>query len=137
MAPDIHGDLVPFLTGTDHQHEKSSYPEPLKLSGALERFSYEDATPVIGREFFNVNIVDDLLNSDDSDELLRDLAITSEYPIALYHIHTNIGAQFRSAASSSSARRTISRMTSKSVSSTDLDNLVASPPLQRCTSIRY
>lgn len=51
--------------------------KPMELSGALSHFLYEDTTPVIGREFTNVNIVEDLLNADNSDELLRDLAITS------------------------------------------------------------
>lgn len=33
---------------------------------------------MIGREYPTVNIVDDLLNAENSDELLRDLAITGE-----------------------------------------------------------
>ena len=49
----------------------------MELSGALEKFKYEDATPEIGREFLNVNIVDDLLNAANADEVLRDLAVTS------------------------------------------------------------
>lgn len=49
--------------------------EPLKLSGALNEFKYEDTTPVIGREFFNANIVDDIMTSE---ERIRDLAITSK-----------------------------------------------------------
>lgn len=57
---------------------KQSLPQPLKLSGALDKFTTEDTTPVIGREFVNVNIVDDLLKAPNSDELLRDVAITSE-----------------------------------------------------------
>lgn len=56
---------------------QTSFPKPLKQSGALEQFTYEETTPVIGREFLNVNIVDDLLNAPNSDELIRDLAITS------------------------------------------------------------
>ena len=55
------------------------YPQPLKKSGALDKFEQEDTTPVIGREFLNVNIVDDLLTGENSDELLRDLAITSGF----------------------------------------------------------
>lgn len=56
-----------------------SFPEPLQQSGALEQqFTYEDNTPVIGREFPDLNVVDDLLNSSNADALIRDLAITSE-----------------------------------------------------------
>ena len=57
--------------------DQSPFPKPLKQSGALERFTYKETTPVIGREFLNVNIVDDLLNAPNADELIRDLAITS------------------------------------------------------------
>lgn len=59
--------------------DQPSFPKPLKQSGALEKFSYEETTPVIGREFLNVNIVDDLLNASNADELIRDLAITSTF----------------------------------------------------------
>lgn len=79
MAPGILSDLpVRSESGEGNPNANGGYlREPLKLSGALEQFQYEDTTPVIGREFLNVNIVDDLLNSPNADELLRDLAITS------------------------------------------------------------
>ena len=57
--------------------DQPSFPTPLKQSGALEQFSFEETTPVIGREFLNVNIVDDILNASNADELIRALAITS------------------------------------------------------------
>lgn len=50
--------------------------EPLKLKGVLDEFKSFDVTPVIGREFPDVKLVD-WLNATNSDELLRDLAITS------------------------------------------------------------
>lgn len=50
--------------------------EPLKLSGALNHFQSFDVTPVIGREFVGVNLAK-WLRAPNSDELLRDLAITS------------------------------------------------------------
>lgn len=56
----------------------TDYPEPLKLSGALADFESFDSTPVIGREFPKANLVE-WLNAPNSDELLRDLAITSEW----------------------------------------------------------
>lgn len=55
---------------------QTKYPEPLKLSGALDSYEYFDTTPIIGREYPNANLVD-ILNSPNSDELIRDLAITS------------------------------------------------------------
>ena len=54
----------------------TGHREPLKLSGALDHLESFDVTPVIGREYVNANLVD-LLNAPNSDELIRDLAITS------------------------------------------------------------
>lgn len=57
-----------------HRNQK-----PLKKSGVLDTtLEYDELTPVIGREYPKTNIVDDLLNAPNSDELLRDLAITSK-----------------------------------------------------------
>lgn len=59
--------------------DAKTYPPPLQKSGALDsKFEFEESTPVIGREYPTVNIVDDLLNADNADELIRDLAITSK-----------------------------------------------------------
>ncbi|KAK4442208.1 taurine dioxygenase [Podospora aff. communis PSN243] len=55
------------------RHE--SHKEPLKLSGVLDQFTAFDVTPVIGREFVGVDLVK-WLRAPNSDELLRDLAIT-------------------------------------------------------------
>lgn len=55
-----------------------NHKEPLKLSGALDQFSSFDVTPVIGREFEGVDLVK-WLRAPNSDELLRDLAITSRF----------------------------------------------------------
>lgn len=52
------------------------HKEPLKLSGALDQFEHFDVTPVIGREYVNVNLAE-LLRAPNSDDLIRDLAITS------------------------------------------------------------
>lgn len=76
MAPGILTDS----SGENGFHQpvengKSQHREPLELSGALDGFKYEDTTPVIGREFSDVNIVDDIMSSE---ERMRDLAITSE-----------------------------------------------------------
>lgn len=98
MAPGILSDELPVREASSTKN-KTCYPEPLELTGALEHFSREDVTPVtsikpkklspalltptfqvIGTEFPNVNIVEDLLNAPNADELLRDLAITSTAP---------------------------------------------------------
>lgn len=50
--------------------------EPLKSTGALDSFESFDVTPVIGREFPNANLKD-FLRAPNSDDLLRELALTS------------------------------------------------------------
>lgn len=55
---------------------ESQHKEPLKLIGILDQFEYFDVTPVIGREFAGVNLAK-WLRAPNSDELIRDLAITS------------------------------------------------------------
>lgn len=67
--------------GSSLSHEQAPSSEPLQPSGILERFTYDDVTPVIGREFPHLNVVDDMLNSPDADALIRDLAITSKVPL--------------------------------------------------------
>lgn len=56
---------------------EKTYPTPLKLSGALDQFKSFDVTPVIGREFQEGNLAE-WLRAENSDELLRELAITSK-----------------------------------------------------------
>lgn len=49
----------------------------VKSTGALDQFESFDVTPVIGREFPNANLVE-WSQASNSDELLRELALTSE-----------------------------------------------------------
>ncbi|GAP89585.1 putative alpha-ketoglutarate-dependent sulfonate dioxygenase protein [Rosellinia necatrix] len=73
-----HGGAVgsaPLDDIDDRPHLEINHREPLKLSGALEQFKYFDSTPVIGREFVDVDLAE-WLRAPNSDELLRDLAIT-------------------------------------------------------------
>ena len=56
--------------------QQQTYPEPLELSGCLDKFDSILGTPCIGTEFPNVNLVD-WLRAPNSDELIRDLGITS------------------------------------------------------------
>ncbi|RYO83143.1 hypothetical protein DL766_004657 [Monosporascus sp. MC13-8B] len=70
---------------------QSSHRKPLQLSGALDKFSYEDSTPEIGREFLNVNIVDDLIKAQNADDILRDLAITiSQRGVVFFRAQDNL-----------------------------------------------
>lgn len=67
---------APALAVQEPQVE-TQHKEPLKLSGALDHFESFDITPVIGREFVGVNLAK-WLRAPNSDELIRDLAITSK-----------------------------------------------------------
>ena len=72
------------LTDFSHTTHTScnAYPrEPLVTSGALDGFKSEETTPLIGREFFDVDLVKDILESENADAMIRDLAITSEWDL--------------------------------------------------------
>lgn len=51
--------------------------EPIKSNGSLDSFESFDVTPIIGREFPNANLKD-FLRAPNSDDLIRELALTSE-----------------------------------------------------------
>ncbi|TLD09754.1 Alpha-ketoglutarate-dependent sulfonate dioxygenase [Venturia nashicola] len=62
---------------TESPHQETQSRKPLALTGALGGCRYEETTPLIGREYFEVDIVKDILDSEDADARIRDLAITS------------------------------------------------------------
>jgi hypothetical protein len=70
--------LTESLRDIQLQSETKKFPEPLLLTGALDKLQYEEVTPVIGREYVDVNLVDDIINAKNADDLIRDLAITSK-----------------------------------------------------------
>lgn len=51
--------------------------EPLKTKGLLDEYKSFKVTPVAGTEFPDANLVD-WMKASNSDDLLRDLAVTSE-----------------------------------------------------------
>lgn len=97
-APVITDKKIPFKTKTLGDHGstvptadealpelRTEHREPLKPSGALDQYEHFDVTPIIGREFVNVNLAE-FLRAPNSDELIRDLAITSTYLVSYpYH----------------------------------------------------
>ena len=56
---------------------RTGHREPLQLTGALDQYESFEVTPIIGREYSSLQL-SDLLQAPNSDELLRDLAITSK-----------------------------------------------------------
>lgn len=54
-------------------------PGPLSLSGAIKAYKHIELTPVLGTEFVEGSLAQ-MVSAPNSDELIRDLAITSEFP---------------------------------------------------------
>ena len=70
------------LNGPTKTNASTLSRKPLELSGVLDQFKSFDVTPVIGKEFQDVNLAH-WLRAENSDELLRDLAITGPFPSKL------------------------------------------------------
>ncbi|KAK3352883.1 hypothetical protein B0T25DRAFT_195848 [Lasiosphaeria hispida] len=69
---------------------KKATRQPLQLSGALDTYESFDSTPIIGREFPSANLVE-WLDAPNSDELLRDLAITiSQRGVVFFRAQDNL-----------------------------------------------
>lgn len=49
--------------------------KPIPYTGSLDSYTFRDSTPVIGREFENLQVVE-ILNAPNRDQLIRDLAVT-------------------------------------------------------------
>ncbi|KAK9769659.1 hypothetical protein AB5N19_06823 [Seiridium cardinale] len=54
---------------------ETNHKQPLKPSGILDQYKHFEVTPVIGREFVDVDLAE-WLRAPNSDELIRELAIT-------------------------------------------------------------
>ena len=75
----ISQDAQPVLSnGNGVATEKSPAKEPLKLKGHLDNEKSFKVTPIIGTEFPDANVAE-WLKAPNSDELIRDLAITSRH----------------------------------------------------------
>lgn len=63
---------------TKTNETQKDYPRaPLELKGVLDGYKSFNVTPIIGREFVDVNLKD-WLRAPNSDDLIRELAITSK-----------------------------------------------------------
>ena len=71
MFLQIPNKIVAAPSSTDHYI-------PLQLSGALKQFEQTDLTPLIGTRFEAINLTE-ILHSPRCDQLIRDIAITSEF----------------------------------------------------------
>ncbi|KAL2404035.1 Alpha-ketoglutarate-dependent dioxygenase btcD [Exophiala dermatitidis] len=91
MAPSAVDVVVPTpVTDNSLKHKTLPIRQPLKASGALDKYASEDVTPVIGTEFPEANLVE-WLQSSNADELLRDLAIKiSERGVVFFRKQDNL-----------------------------------------------
>jgi len=80
-ANGVNGHATPKQPNDARPQRLDGHKEPLKLSSVLDQFKHFDVTPVIGREFVGIDLVR-WLRAPNSDQLLRDLAITSTSSIA-------------------------------------------------------
>lgn len=53
------------------------FSQPLQYTGSLDLYDYQDLTPAIGREYSGIQI-EHVLKSDQRDQQIRDLAVTSK-----------------------------------------------------------
>lgn len=77
-AEAIDNQGIPTCAHCGHQNivMQAKYPQPLELSGTLDRFESFKSTPCIGTEFPKADLAQ-WLRAPDSDQIIRDLAITS------------------------------------------------------------
>jgi hypothetical protein len=68
-----HGGKEAGIIG-GHENARTKLQKPLSYSGSLDKYAHQDFTPVIGTEFEGLQVTDLL---DGSEEVIRDLAITS------------------------------------------------------------
>lgn len=93
---------------------QSQHVKPLRTKGLLDQYESFDTTPTIGREYPTIDLKQ-LLQAPNADELIRDLAITSEF-LAMNPKSILTVPQFRSEESSFSGNKMTSTMTSKKYS---------------------
>jgi len=80
MAPTIISSAAAAISDSPLKTKSATTLQhaPLKYSGSLDQFKSFDVTPVIGREFPEVQLAE-LINAPNADTLLRDLAILSTF----------------------------------------------------------
>lgn len=59
----------------DYSVARTQLDKPLPYNGSLDSYEQNDLTPVIGTEYEGLQVVD-LLSAENSDDLIRDLAVT-------------------------------------------------------------
>ncbi len=79
--PEDPHDSISYHGGNARAHTRCT--KPLIYSGSLDSYAHQDITPVMGREFPALQALD-LLAAHNSDQLIRDLAVTSTSPLDIF-----------------------------------------------------
>ncbi|KAF9883384.1 hypothetical protein FE257_003551, partial [Aspergillus nanangensis] len=58
-----------------HEDARPRITQPLQYSGTLDGYKHNDLTPVIGREYYGVQVAE-VLQSAQCDKIITDLAVT-------------------------------------------------------------
>lgn len=117
-------------------HDTKLIKEPLKLIGLLDKYESFSVTPVIGTEFTDANVAE-WLKADNSDDLIRELAITSKKLSIDSHNAQLIKKQYLDVVSSSFAPRKTSPMNFRWSLPIAWGGSLASPSLQHFMFIHY
>lgn len=81
------GNIIPELADVSSPSEaRTRLTKPLEYSGLLDLYQSSDLTPVIGREYYGLQVAD-VLAAKNSDALIRDIAVTGQ-SIPIQHINT-------------------------------------------------
>ncbi|KAH8594601.1 hypothetical protein B0O99DRAFT_624283 [Bisporella sp. PMI_857] len=86
---------VPILPGKGEAAATSSEKPWVKSTGVLDKYEHFEVTPVIGREYKDVDLVS-WLQADNSEELLRELAlIISQRGVVFFRAQDNLTADLQ------------------------------------------
>lgn len=66
-----------------HEQARPRLEQPLTYSNTLDSYTHHDLTPVIGREYYGVQVAE-VLKSENRDQIIKDLAATSIFNPILY-----------------------------------------------------
>lgn len=83
-SPTTSSAPIPSSLGSSFDDAFSSRPtnkQPLVYEGSLEEFEYEESTPAIGREYTADLQLSEILESDDSEKIIKDLAVLGAPPL--------------------------------------------------------
>jgi hypothetical protein len=72
------GNIIPEITEISSPEEaRSRLRKPLEYSGLLDSYRSSDLTPVIGREYYGLQVVD-VLAAKNSSAMIKDIAVTGQ-----------------------------------------------------------